>query len=74
MQITLITGKPRPEVTWWYGGHYLQDQTELAGERNTKVVQLNNLTEQGQIITCRANNSDLVEDLSTSVTIDLSCK
>lgn len=73
----LITGRPRPVVTWWHHTHLLDDvMEETKGQMTTNSLTVPNLTHShlGWKLTCQSVNSNLTNPVMASAEIDMTCK
>ncbi|XP_039283204.1 nephrin isoform X2 [Nilaparvata lugens] len=76
VQLTCIAvgGRPPPRVSWYRDGVMVDDTDETLSERRVKNVLIIERVERrhlGSLLTCKASNTDTIEPLSTTVTIDL---
>jgi hypothetical protein len=74
---SIVSGRPRPQVTWWHGGLLLDSDSETTSESYTvnrlfiKGVSKSLLNEDLQ---CRATSSDLSPPVTRDVALEIYCK
>lgn len=70
-------GSPPPRVTWWEGALLLDMTPEvetLDEVSNTLVVPSLSRRDLNRALTCHAQNSNLTEPLTTTLTLDMNCE
>jgi len=79
--IKMITGWPVPRVSWWRENALLDDSWEVSSEHVISTVVSNTLTidrlqrsDLNARLTCQAANSNISIPVSTTVSLEMSCK